>query len=364
MDKQKLITLLKEYVWYKAIGNQEIVHSIKYFRQISIEIYNTTGQQLHQDTIRNFYTGKHISRLETLDIFSKYVLSDNDAYTSKNFSDFKTEVKIKKPFQTKLFGNRIFLLLILILAVVIVIMVNKRPTIIAEATPYFSHRLNCSDIDCLGNLGWVITNFDSASWDKNKSKEYLTLLTIEGDSWLDDRRHTATVHNIVKHKLPIHDLVIELTLIDFNPYQRYQQAGFFLFFEEGTEVPSLRMTYANADTINKIQGVFRQSNHTNIDLLEDRIDRATISSSKSYQFDCIDSITLRLEVDQKEFSFARKINDQKLIYIKTVNLNVKNVPKYIGLAAFQGYPTLPPSLPPADIIPAQFSGISVLPLEN
>ena len=357
MQDQKAIDELKVAIWRKAIGEKKIVNTANYFRQISGDIFKVTGTKLHEDTIRNFFTDKHSPRRETLDVFSNYVLTKNHTNDTKHFIDFQNEIVSRK--------KRVPVFLIAVLVGIILIFAGIRlfrsyglPA--QKSADFFEQKLDCTSLKCLEKKGWTIENYDSLTWN-NQNHTNLVLLTQEGDSWLDDTRYTPQIKNILKHKLPHGDFEVEVTLVDFNPSQRYQQAGFFIFFDENQGVPSVRMTYANANEFNKVQGVYRQGLHSNKDLLEGRNERAIISFVKPEYTRYVDSLTLRLEVNQNEFSFARKINNEEFIYIKSVNLELNKTPTYIGLAAFQGYPTLPPSLPPADIIPAQFSKIVVRP---
>lgn len=193
--------------------------------------------------------------------------------------------------------------------------------------------------------------------------EYITLPTLLGNSWLENRDYEPGIVNILAHPVQCGPCCeISVKIIDFNPYQRYQQAGFFLYFSE-EEVPSLRFNFAAAAQTNHLDLVVRDGvrQNQNITPLSHNKSCTLISpirtntrTKQRIPQKKIQSITLSVIIEGDQFCYQYQIDDGEVIPIRSSELEL-GPPQFIGLAAFQGRPDIPYlRLPMADVIEAKF----------
>jgi beta-xylosidase-like protein len=391
MDRidEDLYDLLKNEVWEKAFESSVISKGNYYYDQIRKKILKERRHSLSKDTIRNFFEGKHSPSLKTLDIFSDFVLGvDNNPI---KFTDYKARYHARKvelvktlEGESKNKNSMSFKIRLLILLVVILFLfwasrkfntqVNLISTNDIINTIYSSGKtkvepFNCtflsSNLNVLKNSGWFLfkdsINLDLWNNQKYESNGYLTLETFLGDSFLENRMYDPKVINVLAKEISCGSCCeLYVKIVDFNPSQRYQQAGFFVFYDDKT-YPSIRMTLHNRGVVSMIKRNGKYSNESLI-ISKEYTERARAYSVKNNNvINPIDSIVLKMRIENNQYFFSHKVDTSaNFIDIRSTVIDFPT-PKYIGLTAFQGRPEIPyPVYPIADVIPAKFEYVKVL----
>lgn len=376
LDESEYLTLLKEKVWSKAIGTKQIVLERVYFEHISNAIYKELKERIHWHTIRNLYKNRHKPSPQTLKVLSTYLIGDIDH--PKTFEHWKESIETPTPdihveepptprrayLNLKRYGLGLMILILLF----IVFCLYKREKATKELYETFSN----SNLASLEDEAWFLfpDSINLDLWAKQPDHDYLSLMTYLGDAWLENVEYEPKVINILAKKISCGNCCeIEVKLVGFNPYQRYQQAGFFLF-ENKTPVPSLRYNFESGGLTNHVAAVLRKGNRSNEPLIsasEPRFRRQVVIGKivDGKPEKLLDSIFLKLRIEKNQYSFYKRINNG--VYdapIRTMDLEF-GPPKYLGLAAFQGRPDIPaPVWPVADIIPANFAHVRVTKCKN
>lgn len=233
----------------------------------------------------------------------------------------------------------------------------------------FQYQFKHSNLDSLQKDSWYLfpEHIDLDQWDKQKYKGngFLTMETFLGDSWLSNPDYDPEVLNIITKNINCGNCCrIRLKVTDFNPYQRYQQAGFFLFYHKNKAVPSLRYSISNAGDYNEIVAVKRNGKYNNENLLQGRPEINRWSKVENQEvLSPMDSIVLECVIKEDQYFFRFKIDRSDFQTIDSEHLDFGR-PRSIGIAAFQGRPDVPsPIREVADIIPAKFEYIEVIPLD-
>ncbi len=390
---------LRQEVWQKAIGNNVINRKSHYYEQIKKKISQNTGFLLSKDTIRNFLESKHVPQVKTLDIYSTYVL-DGNSDMPKTFQDFQNWYHNKSIFRKAkeiLLNNRkkslyiISILLTIMLFCGIVlrrqsfknslnqgnkvshlnVTFNSSNDTINKVIDYYKVFKN-SNLSELRKAGWFLfpDYINLAIWDKEEYKNngYLTLETHLGGPWLENDNYSPRTANILAHPIQCADCCeIKVKLVGFNPYQRYQQAGFFLFYSD-TEIPSIYYTFSCGGNNNHIQAVYRDGEYSNTDLIpfsryqyRSRISRVSVPKTQDSPSPeiLVDSMVFKLIVKDDHYFFQYKTDQNSYVPVASKKI-LLDKPKYIGLAAFQGRPDVPqPIYDTADIIPAKFEYVHI-----
>lgn len=379
---------LKNELWKKAKGNDTIAHANHHYEDIRKEILRETGYPLSKDTIRNFLEDRHTPQPKVLDIYATYVLG-GDTDHPKTFQDFEHYIQSRSIYEkvTELVprGRQGFWLIIMLLFIItsLVSLVLYRqhpgngvfPILTSRSiTLPFNHQFEDPSLSALQREGWRLFG-DTANtqiWEQYNGGRsgYITLPTLLGDSWLENRDYKPGIVNILAHPIqcgPCCEIAVKIT--DFNPYQRYQQAGFFLYFSE-EEVPSLRFNFAATARSNHLHLVVRDGVRQNRDItpLPQNSYRTLISPIKTdprtqrpILQKKINSITLSAIIEGDQFYYQYQIDDGEIIPVRSGKLEW-GAPQYIGLAAFQGRPDIPyPSFPVADVIEARFEYVQLIP---
>lgn len=234
-----------------------------------------------------------------------------------------------------------------------------------STVPFFKRFYN-SNLTELKEDGWFLS--DSVRHDlwgnpKYENTGYLTMETLLGDSNLDNEEYSPKIINVLAHSINCGDCCeITIKVVDFNPYQRYQQANVFFFYSDKV-VPSLKFSYDCGRAANIIQAFFRDHEYKNtalipFDKFQERSKISHINNSKIQNLRTpetkIDSLILKLKIEKQNYFFSYKTNRNAYIPLKAEYINYPP-PKYIGLAACQGRPDIPfPIYPVADTIPVHF----------
>lgn len=229
-----------------------------------------------------------------------------------------------------------------------------------------------SDLSLLNKDGWFLfpDSVDLRLWNDSvtQTSGLLNLKTHLGGPWLENRDFSPKTINILAHPIQCGECCeIQVKLVAFNPYQRYQQAGFFLFYSE-SEIPSISFIFACGGGTNHIQAVRRDGEYANEHLIpfEQYKSRAKVSDiflnpdTKKYEPRvAVDSTILKLVVQGSHYFFLYKTDQNEFKPVASKKIEFGR-PISIGLTAFQGRPDVPtPVFPVADVIEAKFEYVTI-----
>lgn len=364
---------LKIELWKKAKGNEIIAPSAHHYKDISKLILKKTGYKLSKDTIRNFMEDRNHPSPSTLDIYATYIL-DGTQDDPKTFQDFqqwylegaKKQRKFYFPRIHKKYQLPIALFVLLVFIGMIIYLSISR---FEGKNANYYYEFQNSDLSILENDGWFIFGdiIDRGEFDTIKNLPYLRLRTFLGGGHHSNDDYEPFQKNFLAHPIDCYNCEITVSVIDFNPFQKYQQAGFFLFYNE-TAIPSLRCSYVSSgnNTNNIYQAILRTGKYDNSYLcpweeFQSRIAVAKVENDTPSPM--IDSIVFQLRIREGNTYFFRyKIDEEDYIPVHSQQLDLP-APKYIAMAAFQGRPDLPhPVYPVADSIYAKFKYVRIEPL--
>ncbi|MEZ4991258.1 MAG: hypothetical protein R2824_12630 [Saprospiraceae bacterium] len=243
-----------------------------------------------------------------------------------------------------------------------------------QKRPFKAYRYTFTDsnLDRLEKEGWFLfpdsINLDLWNDPSIQSSPLLNLKTHPGGSWLENRNYTPKTINTLTHPIQCGECCeILVKLVDFNPYQRYQQAGFFLFYGD-SEIPSIHFAHASAGRESHIQAVKRNGLYANEHLLpfEQYKKRSKVSdivlNPTNHRFEpktTVDSTVLKLVIQGSHYFFLYKTDQNDYTPVGSKKIEFGS-PSYIGLTAFQGRPDVPyPVFPTASVIDAKFEYVVV-----
>lgn len=362
---------LRNQLWKKSIGTENRVINRTYCERISKQIFDRVKKKIGWETIRDFLEGNRTTSLSSLNKISAYVLNDQNA----TYSDFKEKLvnetfqnqldnteknKVKKFFKHK---SWLFLIIIGILLGDILFFQKSFKTPKAFETRFYN-----SNLDSLEKNDWYLfsESVDTSLWDNPlyRSNGYLTLETFLGDTWLGNEDYEPKVLNILTRDLECGKCFnVKVKIVGFNPYQPFQQAGFYFFYGKNKPVPSIRNTITTGGKSTTVDVVKRHKKYGGEHLFKNRIDLKKWGSVKEDSvIPYLDSMILDVEVRENEYIFKYKLNEKRPTYIGHEIINFGQ-PHSIGLAAFQGRPDIPhPVRDTADIIPAKFEYVKINPI--
>jgi hypothetical protein len=374
-------------------------------KRISDKIELALGEQIeaqhlgkgapHPDTIRNFLNDKTVPSTKTLNIIAWYLhenqtklftfqefkqhhdLSGNnqsppletERSDTSNFSPTKGHSETgASSFWKKALRKKVSLLILLFFLTV----ATSFLFIAYEVEANYAQSFTNSNLAELQDKGWFLfpDSIDLKKWDnpRYKNSGYLTLETHLGGSWVENRNYKPKSINILAHSISCGTCcVIKTKIVDFNPYQRYQQAGFFIYYNKKV-APSLLYTLETNEFDVKVQAVRRDAEYQNTNIIESKNYGRRSRISK---FVCdekldsviaetkIDSIVLKLIIEDDQYFFEYKTDENPWLSITSKMLPFGS-PQYVGLVAYQGRPDIPrPVWPVADVIPANFASFSL-----
>lgn len=383
---------LKREVWKKAKGNTSIAKASHHYEDIRKAILRDTAYRLSKDTIRNFLEDRHEPQPKVLDIYATFVLegTQEKPKTIQEFEDWllkQNEVEPKTqsawPSRIRVLLASLVLLLVFIFGTIGSRFTDSEPADLAgvikndsslEGPIMFHYPFQKPKLRRLYNDGWfwMGDSTDVNLWEAYNpvSNDYLRMPTLLGDSWSENRNYPPYIRNVLARSIDCGSCCeISVKIVGFNPYQRYQQAGLFLFNSK-EEVPSLRYTFASNGGSNHIDAVLREGLYQNRHLIPGQIygHRSRISWIKENsngqhpQPDIqVDSIILQVTIDPPHYFFVYQINDNEPVPLASRKIEVLE-PRFLGIAAFQGRPDIPyPSYPIADTIVASFEYVNLEP---
>ena len=367
------IDALKTELWRKVIGNTTIAKHNHYYEEIQGAILKETGYTLSRDTIRNFIEGRNNPSPRTLDIYATFILGGTQE-EPKTLQDFqvwweKTYEENKHPLSFYLSPKNRGLIIAIISLFIIVFVTSFGGGIFEGDNSDFYYEFRNSDLSILERDGWFLFGdvIDRSEFDNVKDLPGLRLRTFLGGGHLENDDYEPYQKNFLAYPIECHNCEIEVSITDFNPTERYQQAGLFLFYNESA-VPSLRCTYVSAgdNMHNLYQVILRTGKYDNTYLCPGTRYRDRISVTKvqnGVPDIIIDSLVLQLRIKEGDTYFFRyKIDKGDYVPVRSMSLDLPT-PKYIAMAAFQGRPDVPyPVYPVADSIYARFNYVRVRPL--
>lgn len=376
-NDQDHIGRLRLEVWKRAFGNEHINPSGRYCRRVSRAIEEQVGEVLHKDTIRNFLSGNNEPQPRIRDIYATFVMGGN-AGQRYIFDDFILWVEEHGPstaeipkskgrnrfswpsLNRKIATGILFIASVILLGIVGFIYFPARP----KPTDLF-YRFTHSNLQQLKADGWFLfpDSIDYKLWNRYPNSGYLTLEAFPGDSFLENRDYKPFVINILAHAFDCGDCCeAEVKIVGFSPFQRYQQAGFYLFYEDEA-IPSFRMCYGFGGSSVTTSAFIRDDTYSNRSFFPAHyIRRTKILSGQDIDAKVpLDSVVLKIRIQNSQYFMLHKVNDGGFIPLRSQSLDLPP-PRYIGLAAFQGRPEIPyPVYPQADTIPAHFEYVRIKP---
>jgi hypothetical protein len=111
----------------------------------------------------------------------------------------------------------------------------------------FTDHFNDLSADSLSRKGWIVKEVDTVFWNRrNEKKGFLTLFTLEGDTY-PDKTQKAKVKNLLLKEIHADCFSTEIHLNNFIPTQNWQQAGIVLLEDTTLSSKSIRLTIAYND---------------------------------------------------------------------------------------------------------------------
>lgn len=259
--------------------------------------------------------------------------------------------------------NKVVLLVAGILFIGIFIMI----LMLSVGRPYyFEEHFNFESISDLEARGWYILDKNEDLLKQQDMPGFLKLYTLNGDYWYTPP-DSPVIENLLIRKINCNECDIIVKIVDFNPTENYQQAGFFLLDSKLTRNNNLRMTYAYNfrsfdDPVGtdeqKFQIIYREHGYPE--------EFSDFELSPTDEQTHRDSIYLRMKVRGYEVSFLKHVGEEYESFREITNAKVSlNFhPKYIGIAAFRGIRNAEGKRNESATIPAYFDYVKVRPLKN
>ena len=216
--------------------------------------------------------------------------------------------------------------------------------------------------------GWDFIDFDSAYWNQMRDSS-LTLFTQFGE--YSGYPPDSTVHNMVIKELACKCCEITVQIIDFNPYSRFQQAGFFLLDKEKGRDKTFRHTVMTmgTDTVPDIRicrhNVFNTRATQVFIYDEGRVHHSTHKIAPDQIYDlkvkpkAIKNIFLRTKFHRNSYESSYNLLNKKTNFEKIVKDSFYFEPFYIGLACLGSGVKAKPFPASDDDIPAYFKFVEV-----
>lgn len=384
------IQLLRRELWIKEYGNAPLQAEKWMGKAISDKIEIAIGAELeaknmgkgapHPDTIVNFLNRNTRPSKRLLDTLAWYLRGDPEHFVS--FEAYKRLVEEagnlppaaeqQFPATERKRWEKFGLLLLLVLAIGLLSKVyfGKRDT------QEFFMRFTTSNLDSLEKGGWFLhsDSIDQTVWNNPEYRDspYLVMETYLGDHWLYNPDYDPQIANILTRPVSCGDCCeIEVKIVNFNPYQRYQQAGVF-FFEDEDILPNVRYTlvgtnggYLRVQAAGRTAKYMTEEYFSILDpqysprLIVSTYDTNKVAGARDQYLNPIDSIILNVIFDGEQFFYKHRSRDSSYTLIGNSPTPIEDI-QYIGLAAFQGRPDIPsPVRPIADTIPAFFEYVKL-----
>ncbi len=280
--------------------------------------------------------------------------------------ELKPVATIPKPLQfpRKWLWRNAVLLLFLAVAIAILLWPDQ--------PKFWEEHFEDVSVKALNSNGWQILDYDSVAFSRQIKPGCLTLYTYPGDYWVKwEHGEQPMIKNLPVKEIGTDHCAISVRLMNFNPYQNYQQVAVFLFGPDIDRKNHLRIS-ANYSHSNQKEFQF-------IGKYTDRRQFVQILHMINGRPHEKDGGDLRVpEFHLKPFSeigIVLEVREQTVTigywagnYWVPVNVDNKSVvelpfvPKYVGIAAFQGFTDEYGQPLGADTIPAFFDYLKVEPL--
>ena len=343
----KDIKVLRELVWKKAIGTPQIVFKSHFYKKITkivienIDISKIKNREtIHWETVKNFFERDN-TRLDTLDIFSWYVLGGDEP---KSFENFKIRMSHKNTTNP----NWIVVPIIALLTCFVLYLILPRGSDIGHGQPYLVH-FTGKNLDSLLMDNWQRKNVDELAWQRFEDKPFLTLGTEVGDYFVDlsyEEARIEEIKNLIYRPINCGDCcIIELKLSNFHPNEPYQQAGLFLFHSDTIDRRNhIRFTYLYDKKQNSdldVSDSTKVGAILNVEAKHQHLESMQLPRKKDSDLRT-DSIWLKVRINEGKYAFSFKRNDSgeyTLVWQSDQEL-IKTPPLQVALGAFQGHSTI------------------------
>ena len=203
----------------------------------------------------------------------------------------------------------------------------------------------------------------SESWERrDENPGSLTLFTHRGDYWRGTvESGDMSVTNVLVKEINADNFTVTVDLKDFNPLNRFEQAGFVLFDEELSPSNIIRMTMTYTGPSGKVSNTevdnqwVQTVRVTNGDPIEPGV--RGIRHPELNDHPLPEIVSLRAEIDRINQTCYFFYSSNESAFLPVAEITISDfTPKYIGLVAFQGKTESP--FPP---IPAKFDEVRMEP---
>jgi hypothetical protein len=363
--QQEIIDALRQAVWQKAIGDTEITPGSYYWKKISQAIEDTLGNphSLHQDTIRNFFKGRHQPRPDTLDILSGYVIGDKDGPAT--FADFE-QACVRPQEEPQASPNRAidfrisWRTLVFLLAAICVTIIGF---FFMPSSEDFTEEFDDVSDEALRAKRWMLQDPDPDYWKlRDTAQGLLTLFTLRGDNWVGEGQQPFLKNRLTRRIYVGDSYEIEFELRSFFPTQNFQQCGIMLMADSSLSSEMLRVVVAYAEIRDSLAYLKLQTAR-----FEAGDTQRPMEYSWSFVISPVDSYeryrpdfkynVVRLKVEKgfiKLYTcFGRRYSSSLVERRNDIPMDFR--PRYLSLyAAGSQFP-----FPQSDTIPAMFDRVSV-----
>ncbi|MDJ1469784.1 hypothetical protein [Xanthocytophaga flava] len=212
---------------------------------------------------------------------------------------------------------------------------------------HFTDNFSNTSTDSLFHKGWMLKDLDTSFWNKRNAKSgYLTLFTLEGDTYPDSARRVGMKNFLVK-KLDTDCFSTEIHLGNFIPGQNWQQAGIILMEDTTLLSRSTRLTigyngffggYSRPgeiliQAISSIHGGFSKPEEiAHLSLFSVEPAQSTIIKNN------LQRSALRIEKNGHHFRFLYATGASDIFAFKeVVSRDLMINPQYVGICALKGF---------------------------
>jgi hypothetical protein len=211
----------------------------------------------------------------------------------------------------------------------------------------FTDHFNDVSADLLSRKGWIVKEVDTVLWNRrNEKKGFLTLFTLEGDTY-PDRVKKAKVKNMLLKEIHADCFSTEIHLNDFIPNQNWQQAGIILLEDTSLSSKSIRLTISYNDFFGGyakpgeilIQAI--SSINGNLSKPEEIAHLALFSNEPGRETIIRDNLrqsALRIEKRGHHFRFLYATGSSDIFAFKEVtSRDLLIAPRYVGIFGLRGF---------------------------
>ncbi|MCG8332071.1 MAG: hypothetical protein MI974_30575 [Chitinophagales bacterium] len=303
------------------------------------KVEDTTGFSKNKTSWSRYISNPPRAKISAEIIFYLLLLENPDlcdAFEKKRSVVFNTRKKV--PQNKGKEGKKVVLIILAFTSIIFMIILLFENN--GSSETIWSEEFHKPSVTYLKNQGWSFIDFDSTYWNQIR-EDCLTLFTQYGE--YSSNLIDSTVHNLVYKKLNCDCCEIMVKIVDFNPYNRYQQAALFLLDEDLSRKNNFRFSFATMkpDTlfesrvpkydIHNKRGVqvFLQKNG----IVEHFTDQLSVQIYDLGEKPVPEAaIWLKVRISEKRFTTYYMLNDSTEDFTKYISRDLYFKPKYLGLA--------------------------------